>query len=435
MPKAPKTANGIICEAIYTCNFKKMREVKFYLEKRKDKKSGEVIAINVPILLFYSYGKGRLQFYTGLRVDAKKWDETGMKVKKNFSEAAEINQELNKLRVKVQEVHDRAKVLGERLSPQYFKDHLNGKRKDAKNGDLIWKYYKEYVEAIKVTHTKESIRRSGSSFKVLEWFCKEKNWSLTFASIDAFFWQEFFDWCYNVKGYYNNYTGTHINKIKAFLNWAVQKGYTTNLEFRKQRKMYENTEIIYLSFEEVEYFLNYPFQNEIHKQVRDMYCLGCFTGLRYSDISRLLPENIQGDKIVYRVVKTKQANIVPLNKYSKTILERNIRVHPTNAMPYIGPLVVNKLLKEAMKEAKMERPVQVIHFRGAERYEESKPLWDAATFHTSKKTFVTNFLERGGSLLTAMAITGNRSFSVMKRYYKIADKFKAQEMRRIFGGT
>lgn len=414
---------------------KEMREVKFYLEKRKDKKSGEVITTNVPILLFYSYGKGRLQYYTGMRVDAKKWDEAGMKVKKNFSEASEINQELNKLRAKVEELHKKAKVLGNRLTPEYFKEYLSGKKKEAKNSEVVWPYYEEYLKSLKVTQTEKSVKNHNQTFKTLGWFCRDRKWKLTFDSIDSLFWQEFKDWCYNKRGYFNNYTGTHINKFKAFLNWAVEvKGYSTSTEFRKQYKMYENTEIIYLTYEEVHHFLNFPLSSEIFKQVRDLYCLGCFTGLRFSDISRLLPENIFPDKIQYRVVKTKEPNIIPLNQYSQMILERNKGTHPSKSMPFIRQAMVNIHLKDAMKEAGLTRLVQVIHFRGAERYEESQPLWEAAHFHTSKKTFVTNFLERGGSILTAMAITGNRSFSVMKRYYKIADKFKTQEMHRIYGG-
>lgn len=410
-----------------------MAEVKYYLEKRKDKATGDINKANVPILLFYSFNGKRLQYYTGLRIDAHKWDESSMTVKKNFSEASEINKDLRSFTAKIEAIHTKADALGERLSPEYFKDRLNGRKKDAKNGDLIWEFYAEYIEAIKVSHSKNSIKNAKRTQKVLHDFSKERRYTLTFDSIDAVFWQEFFDWCYNTNDWFNNYTGTHINKFKAFLNWAAKRGYTTNLEFQKVRKMAENTEIIYLQYKELQHFFKFKFKKEEYRQVRDLYCLGAFTGLRYSDIIKLLPENIQENQIVYRVVKTKQPNIIPLNKFSKIILERNKKVHPINSMPQFPRIKMGEYLKEAMKEAELFRMVQIIHFQGANRFDTSKPLWDCATFHTSKKTFVTNFLERGGSLTTAMAITGNRSFSVMKRYFKIADTFKAKEMERIFG--
>ena len=422
-----------------------MAEVKFYLEKRKDKATGDVNKGNVPILLFYSFNGKRLQYYTGYRIDAHKWDDGLVenkdgsftrshpgRVKKNFSEAPEINKELTKLISKVNDIHERADVLGERLTIQYFRDRLNDKKLDAKNSDPIWEAYEKYFEALKNTHTAKSIKNAKDTYKVLREFSKERMKTITFESVDEFFWQEFFDWCFNDKDYFNNYTGTHLNKIKAFLNWAVEKGYTKNLEFRKQPKMQEFIEIIYLQYEEVQKFYKHKFKDQTLAQVRDMYCLGCFTGLRYSDVIGLLPENIHEDKIVYRVKKTKEANIIPLNKFSRVILDRNKGKHPTHAMPQIKS-GIHEYLRTAMKEVELDRMVQIVHYKGAERFEESAPLWKAATFHTSKKTFVTNFLERGGSLITAMAITGNKSHSVIKRYYKIADTFKAKEMARIFG--
>jgi hypothetical protein len=92
-----------------------MAEVKFYLEKRKDKLTGELVKHNVPILLFYSFNGKRLQYYTGYRIDAIKWDEKGMKVKKNYSEASEINKELIKLTAKIDDIHSKAKALGDNI--------------------------------------------------------------------------------------------------------------------------------------------------------------------------------------------------------------------------------------------------------------------------------------------------------------------------------
>lgn len=45
---------------------------------------------------------------------------------------------------------------------------------------------------------------------------------------------------------------------------------------------------------------------------------------------------------------------------------------------------------------------------------------------------MTNFLARGGHLHTAMAITGNKSYSTAKRYFKIVDALKAEEMNKVF---
>ena len=49
------------------------RSVRFALEKRK--KDGELITENVPIRMYVNYNGKRVDFSTGYRTDAKKWDE------------------------------------------------------------------------------------------------------------------------------------------------------------------------------------------------------------------------------------------------------------------------------------------------------------------------------------------------------------------------
>ena len=46
---------------------------------------------------------------------------------------------------------------------------------------------------------------------------------------------------------------------------------------------------------------------------------------------------------------------------------------------------------------------------------------------------MTNFLAKGGSLLTAMSITGNKDLRTARRYYKVVDTLKADEMKKVFG--
>ena len=103
-----------------------MAEIKFYLEKRKDKETSILITKNVPIFLFYSFNGQRLQYFTGRRIDAAKWDESSMRVKRGYSEASEINRELDKLAVKIKDIKDKAKALDVELSLDYFRENLKG---------------------------------------------------------------------------------------------------------------------------------------------------------------------------------------------------------------------------------------------------------------------------------------------------------------------
>jgi hypothetical protein len=48
---------------------------------------------------------------------------------------------------------------------------------------------------------------------------------------------------------------------------------------------------------------------------------------------------------------------------------------------------------------------------------------------------MTNFLAKGGSLVTAMSITGNTDVRTAQRYYKVVDSLKVDEMTKVFGSV
>ena len=169
------------------------------------------------------------------------------------------------------------------------------------------------------------------------------------------------------------------------------------------------------------------------KQVRDVFCFGCFTGMRYSDILVLKPEHLHEDFIRYRIVKTGENNMIPLNQYSKQIVNKYKGKLGDKCLPVISEQNTNDYLKELFKKIKLNRNVQKVSFQGAKSIKVTAPLSEVITFHISKKTFMTNFLAKGGSLLTAMAITGNKDFKTAKRYYKVVDSLKSDEMAKVFG--
>lgn len=411
-----------------------INEVKFYLEKRKDKQTGRLIENNAPILLFYSFNGQRLQYFTGMRIDAIKWDEEGMKAKRNYSEAAEINKELIRLKAKVEDLYDKAKALDKKPTIDYFKENLRGNFSGAGDKKNFYQYFEEYIEKGSLTKSKGWERNVKIAMNILKEFSRATNYSLSFEKITQDFYDDFLSYCFYRKGYYNNYTGKLIKDLKAFMNWATDKGYNTNMAFKKKEfvKMREEPEIIFLNYEEVLKLMELKLESRELQEIRDLYCFGCFTGIRHSDLVALSEENIHQDNIIFRVKKTAEANSVPLNKYTRKILAKNKGKYLGKCLPQVSLLLANKNIKELIKAAKIKRKVQITHYRGAEAIVENLPLSEAITFHTSKKTFMTNFLARGGNLHTAMAITGNRSYSTAKRYFKVVDALKTQEMNKVF---
>jgi len=411
-----------------------MADVKFYLEKRKDKETGKPITENVQINLFFSFGSGRLQYYTGTRTDQRNWDAEAMRAKKNTEGATEINRRLSQLQAQVESIYEKALALGDELSEEYLKERIKTPNKAGKLKKTFAEVYDLYLASSKLNKKETTMSNIGSSFNVIKEFSKQEHIKLEFRNIDQEFYDKFLSWCFYKRKINNNAVGTHIRQLKAFLNWATDMEYNTNLSFRKKsfKKLTEEPEIVFLTFEELIHLYNCSFEDKKLADVRDVFCFGCFTGMRHSDIYKLSPEHIMKDRIVFRTKKTMEGNNVPLNSYSKAILNKHKDKYAT-CLPVLKSSATNELLKDMAEAAKLKRKIELIHFRGSQEIRSVQPLHKILSFHMSKKTFMTNFLAKGGTLVTAMAITGNKDMRSAKRYYKVVDKVKKDEMKKVFG--
>ena len=416
----------------------KNTEAKFYLIKRKDTQTGELITQDVPIQMIYSLGaKKRLEYYTGLKVDARYWDEVNKKVKKGFPDYQAINTELAELKAKAENEVKKAKILGIQITIQQLKDAL-------KNGDIItesksikgfWDCYAEYKAHLTITLTKSSVSTYDTTFNVLRKFEYETGYKLTFESITLDFYDKLLNFCFTVLNHKNNTVGNCIKNLKAFLSWATENKYNKNLDYQSKRfkKLYYETEILYLHWDELQYLYKFNLKKyPLLDLLRDRYCLGCFTGLRLSDIDGLVLGNFNNYELNLRGQKTSNINTIPLNKYSKAILNKYKNNKTGKLIPPINKSTMPKLFKELFNIVKLERKVQTVGYQGTKRIEETKTIGEAITFHIGKKTFMTTFLARGGSLETAMAITGNKTYASAKRYFKVVETKKRDEMAKVF---
>lgn len=411
-----------------------MAQVKFYLEKRKDA-SGNLIIEDVPVFLYFSFAGKRLQYYTGVRVNQSNWDAENMQVHKH-ADAKRHNSTLSRLKRWVEEIDDRAKALGQSLTLDEFRYQLkekSGTTTERKSGKTFREYFEEYIDSSRLTKKAATVKGINTVFNILKEFSVKTRTGLEFDNVNQEFYNKLLDFCFHTKEYKNNNTGRVIKTLKSFLNWSTEHGYNKNLEYKKKgfKKLQEQPEIIFLTYDELMRLFKVKLESEKHKRVRDAFCFGCFTGMRFSDLCGLTRENIHKNSIVYRIKKTDDVNTIPMNSYMRAILNRYKK--EDKPLPMISEQKTNTYLKELAVLVELNRKIKITHFRGGERIETIAPLHELITFHVSKKTFMTNFLARGGSLETAMAITGNKDYKTAKRYFKVVDSLKVDEMQRVFG--
>jgi len=400
--------------------------IKFNLKNSKDPN------IKTQIYLIFNFDGNRLRYYTGKRIEPKYWNSEKQKTKPSYSSAISLNQYLNTTANFLEDKYNEFKILKKRITIEILKVELDNRFNSGTGNDLFEKFEEFLTTSVNVK-TQSTIRRHRTTLSRLKEYCKKKNCSLSFDDIDLNFDERFKDFLINDVKLTNNTVSKHYKTLKAFLNWAIERGYNTNFEFQKLKAKQTEGEIYFLTWDELMKILEFDFNNPKLERVRDIFCFGCFTGLRFSDIINLKQENISSDTIQIQTLKTKGKTNIPLNQFSRAIYEKYKSDETYTLFQSISNQKMNQYLKEIGKLAGIIEPVQIIRYSGTKRTEKVVPKFEVLTSHVARKTFITTALIRGMSTEVIMDITTHNSYKSFKRYFKIVDDHKKDQMDKVFG--
>lgn len=377
--------------------------------------------------------KKYLKYSTGEKILPRYWSSVNqfpIKIKGKSTEAIQINSVINQLsryaetfqlvcsRLEADKVTLQADIIKSELDYQFKKSVV------APNSFFLIfdKFIEEKKNLGKIT--KGTIWRYENIKTVLENFSNEKKYQLTFKSINENFYVAFVNYSRKTLKHKDNTLGRNIGFIKTFMNWSALKKYHTNYDFKAFEKPSSETDEIALSIEELETLWNFDFsKTKRWERVRDVFVLGCATGMRYSDYSRINKSNIRDGQIFVNTQKQKSNLGIPLNKYSRQILEKY-----DYDLPIISQQKFRTYIKEVCKEVGYIEDILKTTFRGNERIEEKIPKYKMISTHTARRTFITLSLEKGMRPDIIMSITGHKSYSSFKKYIKLSKRIREEEM-------
>lgn len=245
--------------------------------------------------------------------------------------------------------------------------------------------------------------------------------TIDFDTIDLDFYDQWVEFCCVELQLANNTTGKYTKTLKSFMNEATDRGINTNLVFKNKRfkVLTESVYKIYLNERELRELYNLDLSEDKRlERVRDLFIVGCWTGLRFSDLVNIAPENITGDKISIKTQKTGEVVVLPLHWMVKNIMKK-YSDYPNSLPPAISNVKMNKYLKDIARLVPcLSEKVQSNITRGGKRVTESKTKGELVTTHTARRSFATNLYLDGVSSLTIMKLTAHKSEKVFLSYLK-----------------
>ena len=407
--------------------------MKVTFELRREKMNANGL---IPIQVLIRADGERLRRNVGESVREKYWN--GNRVipnlkKENYSRHQEINDKLIYVEEKIRQISLFFIINKLPFSKDIFLEKFESE-KEIKGGIYdFFECFTEYIDKGKLIKTPNTIKGQTTVKNYLEFFCKENGISLSFDKIDDDFFESLRDYSYEIKKMKQNYFAKVIKVLKSYLNWATEKGYNTNREFEKFRAVEHDIDIVYLTFEELIKLYEKDFESDRLSHVRDFYCMGCFTGLRFSDLSKLHLANISEDHIVLSIQKTKTQNhAIKLNKYAKAILEK-YKGTIYEPLPIISSQKFNEYIKDCCELAEITQPFTTHWFVGNKKKSLTQPKCKFITSHTARKTFITNSLLLGMEPKAIKKIANIKKDAVLDKYMKVTEAFTDEQMDKAWG--
>jgi site-specific recombinase XerD len=250
------------------------------------------------------------------------------------------------------------------------------------------------------------------------------------------FYRKFTKYCECIEHYRTNTFGKHIKNIKAVLNSAIVHGYNVCQEFKHSdfRSPTEQTTAIYLTENEIQSMINLDLSKTPgFERTRDLFVIGCYTGLRYGDFSHLnKAETISGDvlKIKVKTKKTSKEVIIPI---LKPIRPTFMKFFDAQKGKYTFPKPIsNQKFNEQLKDISQkisdlhEDFAYISRINGKEVVECYKK-WEMVCTHTARRSFATNMFLRGIKPFLIMKITGHKTEKEFFKYIKIEPEDNANE--------
>jgi len=199
------------------------------------------------------------------------------------------------------------------------------------------------------------------------------------------------------------------------------------LEFDTRR---EETDSIYLTESEILQLLEIKdFDDPIHEQVRDVFVVGCFTAMRFSDYSMIDSSAIRNNRLEFVQKKTGGKVTIPIHPVVNTILKKY-----DNALPKVPKNNefnrIIKLVGEKLACLHIPFTKQVTYGRELKQLVDMK--FNYLQTHTARRSFCSNEYLKGTDPLVIQAISGHRSQKSFMRYIKVSGDQFADKLEKIW---
>jgi len=397
-----------------------MSTVKFILSKSQHQR--KVGSKSSMVMLRYTHNKQSVLFFTHKNIDDDCWDFNNQCGKKSYASHLSFNTYLRTFKQKIDDIVNQCFINSQNpstvLVKQLFVEQQNN---IASTSVSFFDYCNQFIEQSKKHKCHSTIKTYKTVVNKLVQYQKYANVNLHWDSFNLSFYYDFLHFYTSVQGYHTNGFGRAIRILKGILNDAFDKNIHQNTAYKhkKFKVLIEEVNNIYLTQDELQRIISLDLSfNATMQSVRDAFIIGCYTGLRISDITKINKEHVCNNTIKIKTQKTDQWVTIPLLEPVRNIM-LSYRSSANGFPTVCCSLTMNKYLKQIGELAGLSDVVIKVRSKGKTRVEQRLPKFQLITTHTARRSFATNLFKKGVPSRVIMLITGHKTEKSFNSYIKI----------------
>lgn len=394
--------------------------------------------------IFISYrkqAKGKkinLKYYPGIKL------KPGENIVKQKTKDNQINKKLAKISLAIMEIEDEVNLnnITSKQFSQLIEQRLTNTPETGKTSFFA------YCETFYLENVNKFGPRRAKTIQTAINKLKKFNPNLTFNDIDKKFYRELITWL-EEKGYSVNYVGSIIKDLKRILNYATENEANHNITYQQFKKPAEDVYNIYLTETEIESIYHLDITTDIvkewHKkqqettgtnknhltdesirrqveslkQAKNLFVVGCWTGLRVENYLKIDPEiqvNMETGFLHAIANKNGPKLKIPLHRIVREI-------YKNEGLPgQMSQQKLNEKIKILGELAEINEKIIFTRTIGGKRKEFTKLKYEMITSHTARRSFASNLLSRGIPKQYIMAVTGHSMEKSFNKYTQAVQK-------------
>ncbi len=402
-------------------------KIRFLLKKRGGKG-----AMHPIYLALYSEDQTEL-IYSGYRIRLKEWSK---EERFPIDHTSETSTNLSDLKTEVEKVMRKMKADEKAITPFQLKKEYeriqyskNKKQKDTDQKEkvnlttvssLIDKWIKtgmtEYLPS-----TKRTVTISINQFK--EYLKVSGQLKLEKKDLDSELIQDYaIEYLQKKRKLADSTHSKRMKHLRLFLKWAkIDTSTISEMKIRTVKPSERN--IIALSAQELEKLEKVDVShNKDYQRSKDMFLLGCYTGLRVSDIKRINRHRIENNEINITLQKNRTEVSIPILPHIEAILKRY-----DYSAPKISEQQVNKNIKDVCEIAGITKSIFKKEKKNGVLIESLHAKHRLITTHVAGKTFISLAPDKWGFTPADVAAFVGKDIKTVLGYYLKPDQDSAKQ--------